>query len=850
MADRTTLKSYFQAGDIPTEAQFAAQIDSLALQSDLLATAATANAAWSDVAGARGGYSTLGARLDSFVLSGGNLSTLTDGPTSAGQPVVNVDSASGFIPGARVAYKLATGVIEYNVIASILSNAITHDANIGGAVEDGALYTLISESEYQAANANPHGPELTLDRAVRYAGRAQFNVMAYGAKGDGATDDTDVIQDAIDAAETAGGGDVVFPGPAVYRAANILLKSGVNLIGSGPGVKIKVLDNANEASHNGSVIDAFGYYPATGITTVLGYFGQGQDRANAQEQDPDARTYYVENVLIENMEVDGNRANNSPYNNGDPEQGEGLHNRSALHACIVLNCCKNITVRNCVIHDGPLDGIFVGFAEYGGGDYCTVDNCYIYDNNRVGVVLEAGQYNTVRGCTIRHAGTGVGIDIEGDIATTINWRHKIVDNPLIENGIASASPTGAYQHDCLISGNTIKTDGSDGVTLGSPAVVSGTVVDSNMVLGTSYTGNAIALAELASSATYYKPVVFQGNTFAGFERIRHTAGVGSVGHVVLRGNVFQTKFGATLYYPYKVVFDSNLFRFTGGEGAGPAFTVVHSQGATITLQGEVKFVNNIMRGDGVTAIILSSRAETVTNSPDLLTLQGNDIDMTVSGAYDLDINHACTLLNNRFRGISGSSGFLDFGPYVANSRIIGNVLVRATGGSLVPAFNNTTSAVGAQILRNSLEGLNLYLLNPRQARVQGNTIYNGKVNVVFAGSLANMGGSAYIGNHCFADTTVDYAWDMSGTVNVSGWLDEVLEGNSHAGSYTNRSRFHNGTMIMGSNTWYRREMWAASAPSGTWTVGDVCWNTGAAAGGTPGWVYTAGGWKAMANVAA
>jgi hypothetical protein len=51
-----------------------------------------------------------------------------------------------------------------------------------------------------------------------------------------------------------------------------------------------------------------------------------------------------------------------------------------------------------------------------------------------------------------------------------------------------------------------------------------------------------------------------------------------------------------------------------------------------------------------------------------------------------------------------------------------------------------------------------------------------------------------------------------------------------------------------------RITWSAAAPvSGTWGQGDVAWNTGATAGGAPGWVCTAAGtpgtWKAMANLA-
>jgi hypothetical protein len=48
--------------------------------------------------------------------------------------------------------------------------------------------------------------------------------------------------------------------------------------------------------------------------------------------------------------------------------------------------------------------------------------------------------------------------------------------------------------------------------------------------------------------------------------------------------------------------------------------------------------------------------------------------------------------------------------------------------------------------------------------------------------------------------------------------------------------------------------WRNGVPAiGTWAVGDVMWNTAAAAGGTPGWVCTTAGtpgtWKAMANLA-
>jgi hypothetical protein len=64
------------------------------------------------------------------------------------------------------------------------------------------------------------------------------------------------------------------------------------------------------------------------------------------------------------------------------------------------------------------------------------------------------------------------------------------------------------------------------------------------------------------------------------------------------------------------------------------------------------------------------------------------------------------------------------------------------------------------------------------------------------------------------------------------------------GNGTGRIRF--GTQSM---------TWGSAAPAtGAWVKGDVVWNTGVAAGGSPGWVCTTAGtpgtWKAMANVAA
>lgn len=65
-----------------------------------------------------------------------------------------------------------------------------------------------------------------------------FNVKRYGARGDGITDDTGAVREAINAAKAAGGGIVYFPS-GVYLIRSVIVPSNIKIIGNGAKIKAK-----------------------------------------------------------------------------------------------------------------------------------------------------------------------------------------------------------------------------------------------------------------------------------------------------------------------------------------------------------------------------------------------------------------------------------------------------------------------------------------------------------------------------------------------------------------------------------------------------------------------------------
>jgi hypothetical protein len=91
------------------------------------------------------------------------------------------------------------------------------------------------------------GVATTLQSALGAIGSLFFSVkdIAYGATGDGTTNDSAAIQGAIDAAEAAGGGIVFFPKGTYRHNSTLTIPAGVSLLGAGPGASRLMMGSVN-----------------------------------------------------------------------------------------------------------------------------------------------------------------------------------------------------------------------------------------------------------------------------------------------------------------------------------------------------------------------------------------------------------------------------------------------------------------------------------------------------------------------------------------------------------------------------------------------------------------------------
>jgi parallel beta-helix repeat protein len=504
----------------------------------------------------------------------------------------------------------------------------------------------------------------------------QFNVLDYGATGDGVTNDRVAIQNAINACEAAGGGVVLIPRGTYLVSGGILLVDSDNVTVQGVGRSATIL----KTTTNHAVIE---FESCSGVAVRdLQVLGDGDAAKGSQFG---VWFDYVTNGLVHNV-----WAKELGY--------DGI---------VLLRGCNYCTVSNCLVTDCADDGINIGGHPDAASRHNVVSGNIVRGMGHVGIHISLNsEYTSVTGNTVSGCGTN-GIDTFQSGDSVGQGRHSITGNT-----VSDCADSGIYlfnSDDNVVSGNTVTGGGrsiavgrslrsviSNNQCTGSTSTEPGAVFADNLVPGSSdlvVTGNffsGVGGVRLVSPT-----IVFQGN------RIKNATSSSTVlveaADAVLSGNSISDCTG-------------NGFNVTGGNCvvSDNRVTGGTTQVRVITNGGTV-VSGNVLRGATVFGVEMRSNNclisdNVVSDCPTGITVTGGAVDCVVNGnavrgnaTYGVFVSTATgtQVTNNRIAAGAGRAIQVTSGT---NTLVAGNFTTSSGTGSIT-----TTQSTGTVIANNRFD---------------------------------------------------------------------------------------------------------------------------------------------------
>ena len=280
-----------------------------------------------------------------------------------------------------------------------------------------------------------------------------FNVMDFGAQGNGISDDAAAIQKAVDACTNAGGGDVVFASNHVFLSGPVQLKSNVNVVLETNSVWKA---NPDESIYH---LSAFGKNEGEGMMWIwakdvenLSFSGHGTIHGNciqfmgselfdSYELKPvttfDPRPHVLTLMGVKNLSIRDITIKEGAYwtvhligCDGAVIDGVNLLNNLKIRNGdgIDIDHSKHVRIANCHITSGD-DAICLKnrreYEEYGSCHDIVVTNCVMESRSctvKIGSENMDSIYNVaIDNCVIKGSNRGLGIQNrdEGTVSNVV-----------------------------------------------------------------------------------------------------------------------------------------------------------------------------------------------------------------------------------------------------------------------------------------------------------------------------------------------------------------------------------------------------------------------------------------------
>lgn len=545
-----------------------------------------------------------------------------------------------------------------------------------------------------------------------------FNVTdpAFGATGDGVTNDAAAIQAALDAINTAGGGSLYFPLGTYMVRTQLTVGSNTRLYGAGRGQ---------------TIIKA-----ATGLAANVMLTNKNQSSGG------------VQNVAIDGIEFDGNTAGGRTdaaalivftlsdaafLSNGSTwRNGPVIFRDNYVHACPNVGVALQYTEGSLVTGNEVAHCERDGIMHSGPGSDIRVTGNWVHHCGDDGLPFNAGEPSAVTA-----VGQKTGIVVTGNVI-----------GPGMFGGSGVGGGGGVALRGCghaSVTGNTIIEPWAEGVLVENYDVVpsSDIVVEANLVKspglvtsgagGTTTGGHGVFL--WAGSSAYTGK--------SGLSRIRVT------GNIVTdpRGQGVRLLGGNASGPMADIDIDGNTINCASSPSGG-GLVGVHADGVAIS---DLAIRRNRVRGSQGTGVNVGDDTNLVTR----VTVDGNEVIDSVGVALQLRKVADPTVVSNRATDTrAGGSKTQTYGLYL-----------NVTSGRVVVGQNDFSGNLTGEYVYNGAQGTTVF-----NGRLRGSATWSPgpigdyssvsttvSVPGAAVGDVATAGFTSFVAGNCFLDAFVTSA---------------------------------------------------------------------------------------------